>query len=298
MGAYNALYLDEIIETQGILFEYLYEFKDDIDASDFIYHFMKSPLRYYIDHADPYYCTKDYSEWYNMLIKDYQFKPKSTHIKYDWIKLKWIGEFYAYYQWYTSIPSATLVSLHTYDDFSIAYPGLHDLDFKLAAERTLTTENVLGFHDEDKQYGFLSNWYPSSFTDSRGVTFTSVEQYLMYSKALTFNDSGSADKILKTSDPAEIKYLGRMVKNYRDSLWKFVRRDIAIRGIRYKFEQNQSLKEQLLATGKTVLAECAVKDTAWGIGLPTFDERYKNINNWQGDNLLGLCLMYVRDTLH
>ena len=38
-----------------------------------------------------------------------------------------------------------------------------------------------------------------------------------------------------------------------------------------KFSQNQDLKEKLKATGDTILAECAVKDCIWGIGLSMKD---------------------------
>ena len=55
-----------------------------------------------------------------------------------------------------------------------------------------------------------------------------------------------------------------------------------------KFSQNQDLKEKLKATGDTILAECAVKDCIWGIGLSMKDPDRLDRSKWKGQNLLGL----------
>ncbi len=47
---------------------------------------------------------------------------------------------------------------------------------------------IICFHLVDEPNGFLSNWYPSTFTLD-GQHFTSVEQYMMYRKAITFGDT-------------------------------------------------------------------------------------------------------------
>ena len=47
--------------------------------------------------------------------------------------------------------------------------------------------------------GYLSNWYHSPFTIN-GICYDSIEQYMMYQKALTFNDVETAEKILKTKN--------------------------------------------------------------------------------------------------
>ena len=48
--------------------------------------------------------------------------------------------------------------------------------------------SVIGFHNPDEPYGFLSNWYLSEFTID-GITFSSMEQYMMYQKAVLFEDA-------------------------------------------------------------------------------------------------------------
>ena len=49
-------------------------------------------------------------------------------------------------------------------------------------------DKIICFHLVDEPNGFLSNWYPSPFTVD-GQHFTSVEQYMMYRKAITFGDT-------------------------------------------------------------------------------------------------------------
>ncbi len=68
-------------------------------------------------------------------------------------------------------------------------------------------------------------------------------------------------------------------------------------GLLEKFKQNKELREQLLATNDNILAECAVQDKIWGIGLSMKDEKRYDINAWQGQNLLGFSLMKVREVL-
>ena len=82
-----------------------------------------------------------------------------------------------------------------------------------------------------------------------------------------------ADEILKVKDSAAVKALGRSVKNYEESIWNGRRQIIVYRGLIEKFQQNQGIKDALLATGDAILAECAVKDRIWGIGLSIKDKR-------------------------
>lgn len=51
------------------------------------------------------------------------------------------------------------------------------------------------------------------------------------------------------------------------------------------------------AIGNALLAECAVHDRIWGIGLPMHDPARLDPTQWKGHNLLGYTLMLVRDRL-
>lgn len=156
--------------------------------------------------------------------------------------------------------------------------------------------NIIGFHNPDEPYGFLSNWYRSEFSVD-GIKFTSMEQYMMYKKAILFEDAEIASQILKTDDVVLIKELGRKVSNYNDTVWNGMRQVVVYKGLLEKFRQNDDLKKSLLDTGDNMLAECAVKDCVWGIGLSMTDNNKNDINAWRGQNLLGFSLMLVRDEL-
>lgn len=156
--------------------------------------------------------------------------------------------------------------------------------------------SIICFHNPDEENGYLSNWYPSRFT-ANDISFSSMEQYMMYKKAECFKDKDTAAKILATDDVAQIKALGRLVANYNESYWNGVRQIIVFEGLLAKFSQNEDLKERLKSTGNDILAECAVRDRIWGIGLSMKDPNRFEIDKWNGQNLLGYALMMVREKL-
>ena len=156
--------------------------------------------------------------------------------------------------------------------------------------------NIICFHNPDEENGYLSNWYLSQFSVDE-ITFSSMEQYMMYKKAICFQDYDTADRILETEDVSQIKKLGRKVSNYDENSWNGVRQIVVYRGLLEKFGQNDELKKLLLETGDSVLAECAVKDRIWGIGLSMTDPDRMDRACWKGQNLLGYALMMVREAL-
>lgn len=157
-------------------------------------------------------------------------------------------------------------------------------------------KGVIRFYEPDSEYGYLSNWYMSDFMYA-GRKYHSMEQYMMFQKALTFGDLEIADKIMASRDLPEIKKLGRSVAHYNDVLWKTIRVQIMRRGIRAKFQQNPELLYNLLSTGSSLLAECAPRDLVWGIGMDIEDARSGDPKEWKGRNLLGRTLMRVREDL-
>ncbi len=130
---------------------------------------------------------------------------------------------------------------------------------------------IICFHNPDEPNGYLSNWYPAYF-HADGINYSSVEQYMMYQKAILFDDLATAEKIVKTNSAAAMKKpmgassLLLMTKNGEKHRYRVV-----YRGVFEKFRQNEGLACQLVNTGDAILAECAVKDIIWG--NRTFDER-------------------------
>ena len=155
---------------------------------------------------------------------------------------------------------------------------------------------IIYFHNPKEENGYLSTWYSSGFSQD-DISFSSMEQFMMYQKAVCFNDLEIAAQILETGDVSRIKELGRLVTGYDDNYWGGIRQIVVYKGLLAKFAQNTELKELLLKTGDTVLAECAVKDRIWGIGLSMRDPDRFDRSKWKGQNLLGYTLMMVRESL-
>ena len=113
---------------------------------------------------------------------------------------------------------------------------------------------ILCFHNPDEENGYLSNWYMSQL-HVNGIGFSSMEQYMMYKKAVCFRDDVIAEKILETDEVGTIKELGRMVAGYNENYWNGIRQIVVYEGLIAKFSQNDKLREGLLHTKDQILAE-------------------------------------------
>ena len=134
MGAYSDAYLGEVVENQGKLFDYVAGTFLDKDTEDFINAYMTSKTRKYIDEAQAYVNTMDAEELWRYFTENenYHMKPGKA---LSGFMPDWIGEFYAYYQWYYDLPSAEVVRKIPVDFLQKAYAGLHDLDLDLAVQK-------------------------------------------------------------------------------------------------------------------------------------------------------------------
>jgi ribA/ribD-fused uncharacterized protein len=142
----------------------------------------------------------------------------------------------------------------------------------------------------------FSQWFPCTFTVGEN-TFNCAEQFMMHGKAMLFEDTERAAKILAAAHPRQHKALGRKVTPFDDAVWKRERINIVRAGSRAKFTQNPELLEKLLATKGTTLVEASPYDKIWGIGLAATDARAKDPAQWKGQNLLGKILTELRDEL-
>ncbi len=181
-------------------------------------------------------------------------------------------------------------------NYEICNIGCDLANLKNVFDPVAVEDETIIFHDPDKEYGFMSNWYKSDFY-AEGHWFSSVEQYLMYHKALLFSDSVTAELILNDSSPAAIQQLGRKVTPYNDKVWDSHCQIILYRALGYKFTQNTDLRLKLLATGNSTLVEGTKTDKRFANGLTRDDPDRYNISKWPGRNLLGFTLMEVRDDL-
>ena len=142
----------------------------------------------------------------------------------------------------------------------------------------------------------FSQWHPSRFKID-GRRFNCAEQYMMYAKAVLFDDSATAEKILSARSPKQQKALGRKVCKFDEKRWKKQRESIVYRGNHAKFTQNEHLFEALMATGTTELVEASPVDRIWGVGMAADNPLIHDRGHWQGLNLLGKVLTRLRDDL-
>ena len=134
MRAYSKDYLNDVVENQGKLFDFVAQTYPDKDTEDFINAYMTSKTRKYIDEAQAYVNTMDAEELWRYFTENenYHMKPGKAMTGF---MPDWIGEFYAYYQWYYDLPSAEVVQKIPVDFLKKAYYGLHDLALDLAVRK-------------------------------------------------------------------------------------------------------------------------------------------------------------------
>lgn len=134
MRAYSDAYLDDVVENQGKLFDFVAYTFPDCDTIDFIKTYMKSKTRKSIDEAQAYVNTMDAKQLWQYFSETEGYTPQQGKALNGFMP-DWIGEFYAYYQWYYNMPSAEVLERVPVDFLMQAYYGLHDLDLELAVKK-------------------------------------------------------------------------------------------------------------------------------------------------------------------
>lgn len=141
---------------------------------------------------------------------------------------------------------------------------------------------------------YLSQWYPSTF-QWNGIYYKNAEAWMMAEKARLFKDQDSMFLILSKSTSAEMKELGRKIKNFDQKVWDENKYNIVKMGNFLKFTQNPELLQHLLEDGKNRrFVECNKDDKVWGIGRGMTDPLIDAEEYWHGENLLGKVLDGVR----
>ena len=134
MKAYSESYLKDVVENQGKLFDYVSINFPDKDTTDFIKKYMSSKTRKNIDEAKAYVNTMDAKELWNYFCKNENYTLKDGESLKGFMP-RWIGEFYAYYQWFYNISSSEIIKKVPLEFLIKAYGGLHDLDLELAVKK-------------------------------------------------------------------------------------------------------------------------------------------------------------------
>lgn len=151
--------------------------------------------------------------------------------------------------------------------------------------------------DGSVQASCFSQWWAEHPFEEDGVVYATAEHYMMAGKAKLFEDNAILEQIIACETAAEAKKLGRKVHNFESHIWEQHRCAIVTRGNELKFGQHEELKAFLLGTGERVIVEASPEDRIWGIGLAKNNPSASQPTQWKGQNLLGFCLMEVRDLL-
>lgn len=137
----------------------------------------------------------------------------------------------------------------------------------------------------NREYAFLSNFYPSPITDGN-LIFPTVEHMFQAAKTISIEEY---EEIAAADTPGQAKRLGRKI-TLRDD-WEKVKDEIMYNALYLKFSIPE-LCEKLLATGNEELVEGNIwHDNTWG---NCTCDRCKDI---EGKNKLGKLLMQVREEI-
>ena len=157
-------------------------------------------------------------------------------------------------------------------------------------------ESFVFFWHEYEAHGCFSQWYPASFV-VEGIRYCHAEQYMMAKKALLFGDLEYYVRIMHETDPKACKALGKKVRGFEADVWDACCEEIVYHANLAKFQQNPSLRKELLNTGDALLAEASPLDKIWGIGIAADHPDSQFPDRWKGKNLLGKALTNVRKQL-
>lgn len=157
---------------------------------------------------------------------------------------------------------------------------------------TKTSETATVFLNSKSVF---SNWSIDNPFEFDGETYSCVEQYCMKRKCDLFGDHDAGQRVMRETQPRNMKTIGDRIDNYDHRLWVDVQRSIVTEGVRAKFSQNEDAREELLNTTNTIGE--ATTNKIWGIGIHISDQNCVNTSQWVGDNRMGHILMEIREEL-
>ena len=159
------------------------------------------------------------------------------------------------------------------------------------------------FKDEEVANELLSLNYESDVLHSSDGGIVDSQPNTVLSKfcaGMITRDEILKDKELKKEwddFQKKIKALGRKVKNYDEATWVKHRVPYVAKGNFEKFTQNEDIKQELLNTDGTIMAEGNYFDKIWAIGIKESDPNATSPSKWKGLNLLGKILTNLREKL-
>ena len=124
--------------------------------------------------------------------------------------------------------------------------------------------------------------------------YNCVEQAYFHKKAQICHDDDAKGRIMSAKSPGVQKGIGEAIEENAD--WESSKLAIMEQICGAKFRQNLDLRDFLMKTESTYLAEDNPQDSYYGIGLSRNSPRAKSRANFK-TNHLGIILMRIRDEL-
>ena len=177
------------------------------------------------------------------------------------------------------------------DGRKYTFDTLHKLPPDLTLERAYQRHTAKGIHFFSENV-HMSNFAPTPFV-LNGIKYETAEQALMYQKAIVCGDREAAEVVLRTKSQRRVKRLGMSIKSVQR--WENEKEQHMKDILRAKYEQNDDIKQKLLATGDRPLIE-ATNNPFWGAGAHLTSKEITE-GTWRGKNTLGLLLQDLRRTL-
>lgn len=137
---FSYLYLNDVVESQGELFQYVY--KNGLDLVNFAKSYMKSKIKGYMDRGNPIPLNWNGYEIYEEL----GLRSVNDILPYD-TRSDWFGQFLALLQYRTRIDSAKLDDIFDFSSILDRYNTLHDLDLELAVKKLIDAKGLTYYGD-------------------------------------------------------------------------------------------------------------------------------------------------------
>jgi len=166
--------------------------------------------------------------------------------------------------------------------------NIHDLPIDAHQACTKSKDGVTVFSGK---FSKLSNLNRCCITID-GRTWTSVEQYIQFNKALYHGAPCVASQIAATEDPFDAIRLGNTIE--ANTSWNNHTAEAMERALRVKF--SSPAYRLALKQTETVIGE-STRDKEWGTGYAITHEHAFKTRMWSGKNMTGKLLSKVRSTI-
>ena len=175
------------------------------------------------------------------------------------------------------------------DGIKFGHKDIANLPYELTMDKVKVIDVIDGVAFQS-EYAYLSNMYKIDIV-YEGVTYMTSE-HLYSAEYVKHHDRLD---LLETIIAAEDGYVAkRLIKHVKQNeTWDNVKYKVMRKIITLKFEQNDSIRDRLLAT-KGFLYE-ATKDIDFGCGFTLGQAKNINQQNIKGKNMLGIILAEYRD---